>query len=303
MPIQLPRLTLPRREFLRRTLTGAAALTLGPSLRADDKAVDPNLWIFLSDPHIAADRKSVQRGVNMADNLVKAASQLAALKSRPVATFVNGDCAYNTGETADYATFAELMQPVRALSPVHLTLGNHDHRDHFWTALEESARLPRPVQDRQVELIRSPQANWFLLDTLDKPKSVPGSLGPEQLSWLARALDENSSKPAIILGHHNPQKGNENGALTDTAELMKILEPRRHVKAYIFGHTHHWSVETAESGIHLVNLPPVAYLFKAGEPNGWVRGDLKPSGLRLQLQCFDETHAAHGQVRDLTWRA
>ena len=40
--------------------------------------------------------------------------------------------------------------------------------------------------------------------------------------------------------------------------------------AYIYGHTHNWKVESDTSGIHLINLPPVSYVFREGEPSGWV---------------------------------
>jgi hypothetical protein len=83
---------------------------------------------------------------------------------------------------------------------------------------------------------------------------------------------------------------------------MAVLRPRKQVKAYLFGHTHVWQHEQDESGIHLVNLPPVAYVFKEGEPSGWTQATMKRDGLKLQLQCLDRKHKDHGQVLDLKWR-
>ncbi len=69
--------------------------------------------------------------------------------------------------------------------PVHLALGNHDNRERFWEALPEEKAAQRPLADRQVALLRTPRANWFVLDSLEKTLSTPGLLGQEQLDWLA----------------------------------------------------------------------------------------------------------------------
>jgi Icc protein len=91
--------------------------------------------------------------------------------------------------------------------------------------------------------------------------------------------------------------------LQDTDELLAIIRPRKQVKAYIYGHTHDWGLHRDESGIHLINLPPTAFLFTAGRPNGWVRAELKPDGVRLELRCLDQTHKEHGHQAELEYRA
>ena len=65
-----------------------------------------------------------------------------------------------------------------------------------------------------------------------------------------------------------PQKMSGNN---DTVALFEVIRPRKQVKAYIYGHTHTWKVEQDDSGLHLINLPPVAYIFHEGDPSGWVR--------------------------------
>jgi 3',5'-cyclic AMP phosphodiesterase CpdA len=135
----------------------------------------------------------------------------------------------------------------------------------------------------------------------------PGRAGSEQLAWLAKELDARPDKPAIVCGHHDPSlepppPGKPNWSLLDTAELFKVLEPRRQVKAYVYGHTHIWAVKQHPNGIHLINLPPVAYVFQVGQPSGWVHATLRPDGMRLVVHCLHKVHAAHGQVVDLKWR-
>ena len=301
MPIHLPAIS--RRQFLIRSLAGGAALALSPSLLAAGKPTDPNAWALLSDIHLAADRSHVARGINMTDHFTSVSGELLALPKCPAGVFITGDCAFNSGQVADYALVADLLRPIRGTQmPVHLALGNHDNRERFWEALQAEKAAPRPLADKQVALLRTPLANWFVLDSLEKTLSTPGLLGREQLDWLAGALDANLDKPALVLVHHNPGISGNIG-LKDTAALFEVIRPRKQVKAYIFGHTHAWKVWPDESGIHLINLPPVSYVFTAGEPAGWVHATLERKGMQLELRCVDPTHKSHGQVSKLQWRA
>jgi hypothetical protein len=303
MPIHLPPIS--RRQFFLRTLAAGAGLALKPSLlAAATRQTDPDSWALFSDIHVAADPAKLGRGINMTDHFKVAAREVLALPKRPAGVFINGDCAFNSGEKADYAQVAELLEPIRQDDmPVHLLLGNHDHRERFWDALQEEKAAQRPLADKQVALLKTKRANWFMLDSLETTLQTPGKLGQEQLDWLASALDANPALPAIVMVHHNPGTRESVGGLKDTQALYEIIRPRKHVKAYFFGHTHFWRVDKDESGIHLINLPPVAYVFKEGQPSGWVHATLKDHGMRLELRCQDQTHKEHGQVVNLKWRA
>jgi len=301
VPIHLKPIS--RRQFLQRSVTAGAGLALAPPLLAETKPMDKNSWALLADTHLAADRELIARGVNMTRHFQTVAKELLGLPARPVGVFVIGDCAFNTGEMGDYAVVADLLQPIRAdQMPVHLTLGNHDNRERFWQAFEAERAAKRPLADRQVALLRTEHANWFVLDSLDRTQSTPGLLGKEQLDWLGQALDANPGKPALVLLHHNPGIA-ENIGLLDCGALFDVIRPRRQVKAYIYGHTHTWKVTHDPSGIHLINLPPVAYVFQQDQPSGWVHATLQKNGLSLELRCVERTHPAHGQKVDLEWRA
>lgn len=302
MPIHLPPIS--RRRFIARSLAGGAALAFGPALMAAGRRADPDSWALLSDIHLAADPALPARGINMTDHFKRVTSEVLALPKRPAGLFITGDCAYNSGQVADYAHVANLLEPVRKDQvPVHLALGNHDNRERFWEALQQEKAAKRPLADRQAAIISTPRANWFVLDSLEKTLSTPGLLGQEQLDWLAGALDANRSKPALVLVHHNPGTIANVGGLKDTEALYAVIRPRKQVKAYLFGHTHVWSVDQDSSGLHLVNLPPVAYVFREGDPAGWVHATLDRKGMRLEFRCLDASHKAHGQVVNLRWRA
>ncbi len=291
-----------RRRFLSATLAATAGMLAGCGGLSRQAPRDPNAFALLSDIHIDADPARIARNINMTQNLGTVTQELLGLAQRPAQTFITGDLAYNSGQPGDYQQLARLLEPLRAAGhPLRLALGNHDHRERFWAEFEAEKAAKRPVQDRQTMLVSTPHANWLLLDSLDKTNSTPGLLGQSQLKWLASTLDAYPEKPAIIMLHHNPGL-QENMGLKDTAPLFEVIRPRRQVKAYIYGHTHTWKVLQDSSGIHLINLPPVAYVFRENEPAGWVHAHVRASSLKLELRCLDTKHPSHGEIQDLTWR-
>jgi Icc protein len=302
MPITLPPLS--RRAFLKRAALAGAAVATAPRSFAGlfGKARDKHTFAFYSDSHIAADARLNHGGVNMADNLAASVRELVEWPVKPAAIIVNGDLALNHGAPEDYATFGQLIHPLRALAPVHLSLGNHDERDNFWRAFPEDAARVAVVPDKQATVFASDYVNWFLLDSLEATAQTPGQLGAAQLDWLARGLEARADKPALVVCHH-PMDITGLMGLKDSAALWELLTIHRQVKAFIFGHTHNWNIEQHPTGVHLVNLPQTSYPFQAGRPSGWVRATLARDGAEFELRCLDKHHPEHGQVMRLKWRA
>src|SRR5438552_10721035 len=119
MPIHLSPIS--RRKFLLRSLAVSAGFALSPSLRAASKKTDPNSWALLSDIHLAADRAKLGRGTNMAEQFTAVSHELLSREKRPAGVFINGDCAFNSGEPGDYAMVAEMLAPIREQQiPIHL---------------------------------------------------------------------------------------------------------------------------------------------------------------------------------------
>lgn len=302
MPLYVPPVT--RRRFLAGSLAaGAGWFVRGNRRQAwGDEPERAHRWALFSDTHIAADPAAIQGQTNMTDNFRQAASQLIARRPLPAGVIVSGDCAYRDGQSGDYRQLAELVAPISTAGlETHLLLGNHDHRQRFRDEILKGPD-PSPLPDHHVAVILGERANWFLLDSLRHTLETPGELGQRQLEWLAAALDAHADRPAIVVGHHNPVIKGAPSGLADSDALFEVLAPRKQVKAYIFGHTHHW--RTYERGdIHLVNLPPVAYPFQARDPSGWVQVELAPEGMTLELVALDDKHPAHGQRVELKWRA
>jgi Icc protein len=302
MPIYLPPLS--RRSFLKTSLTAAAGALCVPSLMAASGKFDPNSWALLSDIHIAADPKKVARHTNMTDNLSSVRKEILALPTKPGAVLINGDLAFNSGETGDYSAVTKLMEPIRKTGvPVMLGMGNHDNRERFWGSIQKAKFTQVDVLDRQVMKLESPNADWYVLDSLIATLHTPGVIGEQQREWLKKSLDANPNKPAIVMVHHNPIENGLKSNLDDQKEMFDVLRPRKQVKAWVFGHTHQWGVSKDVSGIHLINLPPVGYVFTPGQPNGWVHATVRKDGLKLELSCLDKTHQENGRMTELKWRA
>lgn len=298
MPAFLPAIS--RRRFLGSTLIGLTGLVTGCRTgHVEAASTDDADWVLFSDTHIATDPAFIARKVNVSANLEKAVSQVGELESRPAGVLVCGDCAYGTGQTGDYEQLTRLLEPLQKSGMhIHLALGNHDHRERFRAAL---AVQRNGSLDHHVTLINTRTANWLILDSLEQTNVTPGLLGEAQLAWLANTLDAHPTKPALVMIHHNPGIGGNLG-LKDTIKLFEIIRPRTQVKAYIYGHTHTWSVEQDTSGIHLINLPPVAYIFRDADPSGWVTARLEPDALRLRLHSLTPGHRADGTEHTLTYR-
>ncbi|MDQ3621430.1 MAG: metallophosphoesterase [Verrucomicrobiota bacterium] len=203
--------------------------------------------------------------------------------------------------------FAQLLQPLREAGvPVHLTLGNHDERDVFYSALARERPSAPAVVSRHVAVVKTARANFFLLDSLKQTMIAPGDLGDEQLKWLTAGLDTHRDKPAIIMVHHNPRLGGDPkhfpGGLMDSQPLWDVLETRRHVKAYLHGHVHDWGL-AAHAEIHIVNTPATSYVANPQvSTTGWTMARLRDEGLGLTTRTHLTGHEWNHKSHELSWR-
>jgi hypothetical protein len=301
MPIHLPPLS--RRQFVSGAVAAGAGLLLPGQGWAAEPPLDPNRWALLADTHVWERRDDAYRGAKPGPNFIQAREEILTLRPRPARAIVAGDNVFLKGHAADYAVLLDLVKPLRASGmALDLALGNHDHRETFWQAMQSvlpKRSAPSVLLQRQVAVLETAAANWFLLDSLEKTNSTPGLLGQAQLDWLAKELDARREKPALVLTHHYPTGFQ---GLRDGAALLELLAPRRQVKAHVFGHSHIWQHSTAH-GIHLVNLPATAWVFDQAQPHAWVDMTLAAGGATLVLHSLDKKHPKHGERLELTWRA
>jgi Icc protein len=300
MPITL--LPIDRRRFLQSSLAAGAALLTRRARAAESANTASERVALISDTHIGEKPDQVINGVNVGDNFRRVIDDLLAAEKRPARVFHGGDCAYLDGKATEYTTFFDIARRMtEAEMPVHLLLGNHDHRERFWKALPKTYSRYKAVESRHAAFIKTPMANWFLLDSLDVTNKAPGALGEAQLKWLETALDAAPDAPALVMLHHHPDRSKTPIGLVDTAALEKLVAPRKQVKAIIFGHTHNWQISNRD-GVHYINLPPVAYTFAKGRPSGWVDLELSKTGGVFTLRALDPKHRQHGEKHVLRWR-
>ncbi|KLU05008.1 3',5'-cyclic-nucleotide phosphodiesterase [Rhodopirellula islandica] len=291
-----------RRGFLKTTAIGGGTALLMSATQTVSAASDQaTVLALLSDTHIPSSPDLTARGTNMTENLQQVISEVLTRKTRPSDLIVNGDCAYLKGLPGDYQNFVRCLAPAeQAGIALHLTMGNHDDRQPLYAALSGQRPTATAVMSKHVSVLETPHANLFLLDSLFRVNVVTGELGDAQIDWLAEQLDARSNKPAIVMTHHTPQftapkEGKPWNGISDTEKLLKVLDSRKHVKAYLYGHSHHWS-HSQRGHFHMINLPPVAYLFNKTSPNGWVEAVLTDDAMRLQLQTLDPKHPLAGET-------
>jgi len=281
--------------------TGLAILA-GCSHRAGSRGNTAGWYALLSDPHIAADPCASLRGEVMSDNLRAVVADILAADDPPRGVLVDGDLAFHHGDSSDYATFLRCAEPLlRHDLPVHVTLGNHDHRENLRKALADRFHEANFVADKVVGSVAGSGVRFVLLDSQNGVNVTAGLLGEAQLTWLARDLDAHPIEPAVILVHHNINSHSES-ALRDTEALLEVLRPRRQAKAVVFGHTHVWNVRKIED-IHMINLPAIGYRFLPKQPLGWVVFRPRKDGAELELRCVGGDRKRDQKRVDLKWRA
>ncbi|QDV26774.1 metallophosphoesterase family protein [Aureliella helgolandensis] len=299
-----------RRDFVKVTAAlGGVATILASTPAAFAAASQPTRIALLSDTHIPSSPDTAARGVNMTDNLRRTIADICKLKAPPSHLIINGDCAYLKGLPDDYANFAACLAPLDETQiALHVTMGNHDDRQSLYGALSNQRPADNPaVLSKHISVIETPHANFFLLDSLFRVNVVTGELGAEQIRWLAHELDTRQDKPAVVMTHHNPQftaptDGKQWTGISDTQELFQVLDARKHVRAFLYGHSHNWTY-SSRGHFQLINLPPVAYVFSPDRPNGWVSAELTEDAMSLELHTFDSQHPQSGERLEVPLKA
>ncbi|QDU92902.1 metallophosphoesterase family protein [Lignipirellula cremea] len=302
MPAHL--LAASRRQFLLAAGAGAATAV---TCRAygDDRSSTEEVVYLLNDTHIGEHQPTDSP---VPSHLRQAVEELVKREQKPACVLINGDLALKDGQPGDYRHLARLLKPMRdAEIDVHVTLGNHDNREVFFEVLAEDRAEVPAVKSRQISIVETRFANFYLLDSLQETMKTPGVLGAEQLEWLASALDDRAEKPAIIVAHHNPRLGGDPahfpGGLVDSDALWRLLAGRKQVKAYLHGHVHHRAL-AAHKGIHIINNLAISYVGNpAKSTTGWTIARLTADGMTMQTRTTDAKHAWHNEIERLVWRS
>ena len=206
-------------------------------------SVDAALSVFISDIHLSGENMTTGWGLQPTyQNAIfnQAVGKILAMNPRPKRLVMLGDISVWFGYRQDYeAAQPGLKRLADAGIEIHITAGNHDHRDPmrkaFPQALEKTC-----VSGRFVTVVDLGNADLLLLDTLNENRQGEGSYNPAggiiddaQWKWF-EAEAKARTRPFLVGSHHPP---------TDIGgrDVRKLLTPNKNFIGWIHGHDHVWS--------------------------------------------------------------
>jgi Icc protein len=208
-----------------------------------------------------------------------------------IARYGDADFCVLAGDLADLgqpAAYEHLKAIIARLPiPVHITLGNHDHRPAFVSVfgqdfLAETGKVDKVIDAKGYRII--------LLDS-SEPGRVDGVLETGQIAWLQARLAEARDRPVIVVLHHNAN------ALHIESDDIRILEPdafldalKTHpdIRQVIAGHVHLTSTATLR-GLPFTTLAGGHYSCTVDQPHVPMRRLAGPGQMAFIIGTPDST--------------
>ena len=288
-----------RRQFLTFGLAVAGGVvTLGPRTGGAEEGKDRkdmSRWAFLSDTHIAEDPGNRFRGFYPHRNMQAVTTQIAS--NLPDGLVITGDISRWKGGVGAYDKAKSMLAPIAEKRPIYMGLGNHDNRDDFLQAFENSADRGEAVKDKHIVTAMAGPVRMIVLDSLLYTNVFGGMIGKTQRTWLDTYLRVCDDTPTILFLHHTPRAD-----LLDARRLFDVITPIKKVKAVVYGHSHKYEFRES-NGIQLINLPAVGYNFTGAQPVGWVEARLNGKGGEFVLHAVGGNPKRDGRTTMVRWRA
>jgi 3',5'-cyclic AMP phosphodiesterase CpdA len=263
-----------------------AGLLTAAGLWGGDVPLDASSVVLLSDLHLTHDPNNPHQRAGFS----RCVRDVLALNPRPANALFFGDLSFNHGETNDYRLLKELVRPLEDAG-IRWTacFGNHDRRAPFFAVFPERQTPDAPVSNRLVSVVRTPHADFILLDScLEGP--THGDLDDAQRAWLSQTLAR-ETRPAFVCAHHSIGE-------TGVAPLMAT---NACCAAYLHGHEHMWRHRT-EHGVETLCLPSTGHWGDIG----FVVVRLTDDGATFTLRQYDfytPRPAAHPEGVKPEWKA
>lgn len=190
-------------------------------------------FIVLSDLHVMPEGE-LSVTLDTGARLEQAIKTIAARYSNVDFCIIAGDLT-DLGQPAAYQRLKSLID--RMEIPVHLTLGNHDHRNTFLSVfgqdyVAETGKIDKAFDAKGYRII--------LLDS-SEPGRVDGELTEAQITWLKARLAEASDSPVIVVLHHNANALHINSddiRIRDAEPFLAALKTHPDIRQVIAGHVH-----------------------------------------------------------------
>lgn len=231
-------------------------------------------FLHLSDLHLTRPGQLVS-GIDSLRNVREVMAYIGEHDIAPSFVVVSGDLS-NDGSPESYAVLAGILAELPSELPILLALGNHDDRTAFGRVIlgqEGGDGLTRYHYSQTVDGLRV-----IVLDSL-VPGQDAGALGPEQIAWLDRELQESAPAETLIVLHHccrlaAPAHHFPAFILRDAPALEEIVA-RHHerILGVLAGHSHQANAALFGGTLHATAPAILCQLdFFAGETYAPVAG-------------------------------
>jgi hypothetical protein len=286
-------------------------LACTPTTPKDSTPELPFRVAILADPHIIGpnyeccsengdlDNNSIMQTVARLDETV---DRLNAVEPAPVMAFVLGDIVHDAHV---YESLAEYEGQDSAWSragaafsrlemPWYLALGNHDY-DFSCGDPGDPHEITHQLAERYLntppyQRVDHGEWSFFLANTQLGPTfelghplcdGGSGSLGAEQLAWLAEGLGE--GRPSIVMSHHYPLVIEKNEDPEGLVDFEYVLSNAPNVKVALSGHSHRWIDFGEAYPFHNILVGGTRY----DSDNFWIL-EFQPDGGDFSILDFDK---------------
>jgi len=170
-------------------------------------------FLHLSDLHLTRPGQLVS-GIDSLRNLRRVMAYIGQRDIAPSFVVVSGDLS-NDGSQESYEVLAGILAELPNELPILLALGNHDDRAAFSRVIlgQEGGGQERYHYSQTIGNVCV-----IVLDSL-VPGQDAGALGPDQIAWLDRELQESAPAETLIVLHH----------------CCRLAAPAHHFPAFILG--------------------------------------------------------------------
>ncbi len=272
--------------------------------------LDPMLIAHISDFHVRGPGEVMADRVPSDERLRAAIRSLNGLDPQPDLVVGTGDLVNDGdrdgGAPDQYRNLAAILEELRA--PALMIPGNHDSRERMreflFSYLPAASRAP--ISGPSEPLFFA--VNEFPVRILALDTTIPGAhhgeIGQAQLTWLAERLEEDPTRPTLIIQHHPPFPTGigymDEMGLRDAAALESVLLPHPQVVGVLCGHLHRSIVSRFAQTVAIVapstgaqlalRLNKERYQYSAEQPafsvHLWDADE--PYRLRSHVRAIDE---------------
>lgn len=191
-------------------------------------------FIVLADIHIVPEGQ-FSHGIDTLERLEMAVAHVNDTHADADFVVFAGDLA-DRGEAEAYHRFKEAIAALTP--PVHLTLGNHDHRPTFLEVFGAEMAAPHGCLDHAID---AKGYRVIVLDSSDPELPGAGRFDAAQIDWLKARLADVPETPVVVVLHHNITPFHvptDRIILQENAAFAEALSTHKHIRQVVSGHVH-----------------------------------------------------------------